>query len=257
MKVMRRHISIAVLVVSHLAVMLFALGLFSQSERVAAQDSTAQLIINTRTPTPILIESPTPTRTPTINFGIVSVEPIESANIRQAPELTAQILKTGAKPGEVFIARGKFGKWFQIEFATAPGGLAWVYEDVVKVISGDPSTLPEVSAAALPTANVETAAAQTTAEFLTQTPGAPQTATALRASATGVFVRATETPFQTQVGAPLPTFTYPPPLVEVTLPPRNTVSTVSGSGLPPIMPILGLFVLGLGGLFVAGLRRGR
>jgi hypothetical protein len=75
----------------------------------------------------------------------------------------------------------------------------------------------------------------------------------MQASATGVFTRAADDAGR-QPGVPLPTFTYPPPFVEATLPSRS--AAVSRGGLPPIVPIIGLATLGLAGLFISSLRRG-
>ncbi|PJF36331.1 MAG: hypothetical protein CUN49_06020 [Candidatus Thermofonsia Clade 1 bacterium] len=213
------------------------------------------LFIPTVTPRLEVVETATPTRTPTVNMGLIRVEARLEANIRTAPSLDAQILAK-ALPGQFYAARGRYGEWIQIQFERAPTGLAWVYREVVNLTGGNFESLPPIDLDAVPTPNLQTAAAQQTAEYLTATPGAPQTATALQAQATGVFTLAAAVPEQLPVGAPLPTFTYPPPYAEATLPARPS-ATINSGGIPPIMPILALGALGLGGLLISSLRRGR
>ncbi|MFQ3536417.1 MAG: SH3 domain-containing protein [Aggregatilineales bacterium] len=223
--------------------------------RAQGNPTAVPLVIPTVTPRLELAETATPTRTPTVNMGLIRVEARLEANIRTAPSLDAQIL-TKALPGQFYAARGRYGEWIQIQFERAPSGLAWVYREVVNLSGGDFESLPPVDLDAVPTPNLQTAAAQQTADFLTATPGAPQTATALQAQATGVFTLAAAAPEALPIGAPLPTFTYPPPYAEATLPTR-IASALGGGGIPPIMPILALGALGLGGLFISSLRRGR
>lgn len=251
-----RAVRIGLLALLAAALLTLILAGLPRPNAVRAQggDTPLPAFVPSRTPTPILEFSPTPSRTPTVNIGTIRVEARIEANIRSAPNLEAQVLAK-VKPGRTYPVRGRYEKWLQIEFNGSPTGLAWVFEEVVKVTGGDRAAIPTIDLNAVPTANLETAAAQQTAEYLTQTPGAPETATALRASATGVFTRVAEQPQDVAPGAPLPTFTYPPPVVEATLPAR--VAQVSGGGLPPIVPIAGLGALGLAGLFVGALRRGR
>jgi hypothetical protein len=227
----------------------------SHTLRAQGAPTAVPLFIPTVTPRPEAIQTVTPTRTPTVNMGLIRVEARLEANIRTAPSLDAQIL-TKALPGQFYAARGRYGEWIQIQFERAPTGLAWVYREVVNLSGGDFESLPPVDLDAVPTPNLQTAAAQQTADFLTATPGAPQTATALQAQATGVFTLAAAVPEALPLGVPLPTFTYPPPYAEATLPARASV-VVNGGGIPPIMPILALGALGLGGLFISSLRRAR
>jgi hypothetical protein len=195
--------------------------------------------------------TPTPSRTPTQDFSLIRVEAPVQGNVRSAPSLDAQILGV-IKPGQFFAVTGRYAKWLRIQYQQAPNGIGWVYEDVVKMTGGDPASIPLIDAGAVPSPNVQTAGAQQTANYLTATPGAPETATVMQASATGVFTRAADD--ARQPGVPLPTFTYPPPFVEATLPSRS--AAVSRSGLPPVVPIIGLAILGMAGLFISSLRRG-
>jgi hypothetical protein len=67
-------------------------------------------------------------------------------------------------------------------------------------------------------------------------------------------------------GAPLPTFTPPPELVQPALSPEpaaaagdralaTTISTALQGGIPPIVPILALAAVGLVGIVIGMLRR--
>ncbi|MBO9309167.1 MAG: hypothetical protein J7551_05230 [Chloroflexi bacterium] len=222
--------------------------------RAQGAPTAVPLFIPTVTPRLEATQTATPTRTPTVNMGLIRVEARIEANIRTAPSLDAQILAK-ALPGQFYAARGRYGEWIQIQFERAPRGLAWVYREVVRLSGGDFESLPPVDPIAVPTPNLQTAAAQQTADFLTATPGAPQTATALQAQATGVFTLSAA-PEALPTSAPLPTFTYPPPYAEATLPAR-TSAVVNGGGIPPIVLILALGALGLGGLLISSLRRPR
>jgi hypothetical protein len=225
--------------------------------RSAAQDATLTalpILVVTRTPTEVLFPSMTPSRTPTSDTTLIRIEAQVEANVRSAPSLDAEIL-VRIVPGQFFAVTGRYARWLQIRYDRSPSGVAWVFEDVVTISGGDPATIPEIGLDAVPSPNVETAAARQTADYLTATPGAPGTATAIQASATGVFVRPTEPGAAQGPVEILPTFTYPPPFVEATLPSRS--ASASRGGLPPIAPIMGLAALGLAGLFISSLRRGR
>jgi hypothetical protein len=106
----------------------------------------------------------------------------------------------------------------------------------------------------VPTSNPAIDGITLTADFLTRTPGAPDTATALMGSATGIFTPG-DTTATPGPQTPLPTFTDPPPLIEATLPALGSGITTE-TGVPPIVPIIGLALLGLGGLLISSLRRG-
>lgn len=225
----------------------------NQGPTFAQNPTLTPLVISypSSTPTPPPLLTVTPTRTPTTSVSLIRVEAKSEARIRTAPDLNAQVLET-AKPGKFFNVLGRRAKWIQVVYPAAPSGTAWVYEDVVSFSGGDPKTIPELDAGLVPTANVQTAAVLQTAQFITGTPGAPLTATAVQAVATGMFTKVADSG-GTPLG-PLPTFTFPAPILEATLPARASVSTQSG--MPPIVPIIGLAVLGVAGLLVAFLRRG-
>jgi hypothetical protein len=200
----------------------------------------------------------TPSKTPTVaGPGLARVEAKSAetgANLRAAPSTESEILGN-IKPGQFFGVIGRSNKWLQIQYDRAPNGRAWVYEDIVNITGLDPAQIPLIDETGIPSPNVVTGAAQETANFLTQTPGAPQTATVLQSSATGIF-----TPIGGAIvdgptsSVPLPTFTFPPPVVEATLPSPASANASQG-GVPPIVPIIALGGLGLFGLFISGLRR--
>ncbi len=175
------------------------------------------------------------------------------ANIRQSPDPNSEKLGT-IFPGHFYPIIGKYGNWYQILYGVPnPDSTGWVYGEIVNV-TGPANAIP--TAPDVPTANLSTAAAKNTAAYLTQTPGAPGTATALQLSATGVIVNDPNSSGTAQAtsSGPLPTFTFPPPLVEATLAPHTSTKPNQG-GLPPIVPIVGLLVVGLLGLLISGLRR--
>jgi hypothetical protein len=222
-------------------------------------------------PTQVLSPTPgaplsAPTSITTPGSGQVVIEALDAttgANVRGTPDVTSSANIIGnIKVGDFYQVVGQYtnsyGKWYEILYVF-PGSQsipAWVYSAVVKS-PGDPAALkavPVVNPKDVPTPDAALLA-QSTAAFLTGTPGAPGSATALQGSATGISTinalgAATLTP-----GGVLPTFTYPPPLAEATLAPRIKTSTSPGS-LPPIVPIIGLFVVGVLGLLIGGLRRG-
>ncbi len=209
------------------------------------------------TPTEVVQVTITPSRTPTdviASAGRIEAKSKDTgANLRASPSTDSEKLGT-IFPGQFYIIVARYQKWIEIQYDKTPSGLAWVYEDIVNITGIDPAVIPTVSDNGVPTANVATAAARQTADYLTQTPGAPETATAIMASATGIFARNTDTTDQPTDAALLPTFTYPPTIVEATLPPKASDST-NRSGVPAIVPIIVLAGLGIAGLFISGLRR--
>jgi hypothetical protein len=217
-----------------------------------------QLVIPTLTATVVKQVTLTPSRTPTQGGpGLARVEAKSQdtgANLRAAPSTESEKLGT-IYPGQFFGVIGRADKWLQIQYDKSPNGLAWVYEDIVNITGLDPAQIPTVDQTGVPSPNVATGAAQATANFITLTPGAPQTATVLQSSATGVFTRvAGDAAAGPTSSGPLPTFTFPPPFVEATLPTPASASTRQG-GVPPIVPIIALGGLGLFGLFISALRR--
>jgi hypothetical protein len=238
-----------------LGCLLAALGLtMSKPVRTQAQGTPVPLVINTATPTEVLFVTATPSRTPTQSISSLRVEAKSEANVRASASIDAQVYAK-VLPGQFFPVVGRFGRWLQIRYERSPSGFAWVYDEVVNISGGDPNSIPNIDPNAVPTNDVAAAAAQNTANFLTGTPGAPETATALQASATGAFA-AVAVNADSNANEPKVTFTYPPPFAEATLPPRSNPA-VGGGAMPPIVPIMGLGVLGLFGLFIGTLRSGK
>jgi uncharacterized protein YgiM (DUF1202 family) len=222
----------------------------------AQQPTSIQLIIPSVTATVEVVISLTPSRTATQFISQLRAEAKDAtvgANIRSGPGTEYQRIGN-IKPGTFYAVVGRYEKWLQVQFPGAPSGLGWVFEDIVVVTGGELSALPTVDLNAVPTLNVGTAQLQATLDYITGTPGALETATAIAAAATGVF-SANSAGGAQPVGpqTALPTFTFPPPFQEATLPTRGVA--VNTGELPPIVPIVGLGVLGLAGLAISALRR--
>jgi hypothetical protein len=234
-------------------------------QRAAAQGAVpTPLPINipTRTATPVPQITTTPSRTPlpggnTAGEGRVEAkDKTTGANVRASPSTDAEILGK-IYPGQFYAIIGRSVQWLKIQYDKVPSGVAWVYEGVVNITGISPSAIPTIDPSGVPTANLETNAAKQTADYLTRTPGAPGTATALQGSATGVFTRVAAN-LSGESGAStaeaLPTFTFPPPMAEATLPGRKS-SPISQGGLPPVVPIMVLGGVGMLGLLISALRR--
>jgi hypothetical protein len=242
-----------------LSVWLFVtlVGFIGFGRAVAQGPVATPLPINipTLTPTPVPQITNTPSRTPTLaQIRVEARSKDTGANLRASPSTDAEKLGT-IYPGQFLVVTGRWARWIQVQYDKSPTGLAWVYEEVVNITGGDPNTIPTIQPGAVPSPNVATGAAQQTAAFLTATPGAPQTATVIQLSATGVFTRVAidGTEARTRAG-PLPTFTYPSSLIEATLPARVS-TTANQGGIPPVVPIIALGIVGLAGLLISGLRR--
>ncbi len=211
--------------------------------------------IASATATQPLVSSPTPSRTvaPIGSSVIEAKDKTVGANIRQSPDPGSEKLGT-IFPGKFYPVVGKFGNWYQIIYGQPdPDSSGWVYKDIVNLSGPPPALIP--TASSVPTSNVATGSVKATAEHLTLTPGGIESATALQLSATGVIaVNANGTAIAPTSGQPLPTFTFPPPLIEATLSPRINAVSAQGS-IPPIVPIIGLSAVGLLGLLISGLRR--
>jgi hypothetical protein len=242
---------------------LLVMALLDGATTLAQATATAvPLLIPTLTPTIEIQVTEPPTRTATAaaisNARVEARDKETGANVRSAPDVNSEKLGT-IFPGQFFSVIGRYQQWLQILYDKSSNGRAWIFEGVVNVTGLDPAQIPTILPNALPSPNVATGAAQQTAAVLQSTPGAGQTATVLQASATGVFTATLDGSTSSNNSAidpnePLPTFTFPPPFVEATLPPRFSASTSQG-GIPPIVPIIVLGGIGLFGLFVSALRR--
>ncbi|RPI92979.1 MAG: hypothetical protein EHM39_13190 [Chloroflexi bacterium] len=217
------------------------------------------------TPTPLMIQlptntpvpgspTPTPSFTPTSEGRAMAEALSPDTNVRSNTTLD-EASKIGLiSPGTQYPILGKYFQWYQIEFPTSPDGTAWVHQSVIR-ISGDEALIPDLTVQEPATPDPAALAAGETAQAVTLTPGGLETLTAeanLANSTVDPNQPATLVP-----GAPLPTFTNPAftstPILLIQPDVAETAS--GGSGLPRILPILGLGALGLLGLLISFLRR--
>jgi len=209
-----------------------------------------------------IISSPTITRTPTPAAVMVSAkEGAGEVNVRAEPDVESDRLGS-IRAGEFYPVLGRYFRWIQFQYDTSPTGRGWVFDELVD-ITGDASTIPDLSQQALPTHDPAIAAATQTQEAVTQTPGGILTITAETRilPVPGVdssLMVTSETSVQV-----LPTFTYPPDIVAIAPTEATEINTTSPeappfevpNNVPPILPILALGAGGLLGLVVSSLRR--
>lgn len=211
----------------------------------------------------------TPTATWTPSPAIVMLEARAEAgpiNVRADADIESDRLGT-IQAGELYPVLGRRFRWLQIQFLSAPEGRAWVFEELVTV-TGDEGSIPNLILAAPPAIDqAEVDATRTQAAF-TQTPGAVLTMTA---GARILDLPGRELDLSAAEGVEsggrdnlLPTYTYPPNLVQSTATPpgqiqRETPETrpqVPGvpERIPPAVPIAILATGGLLGLVLYSLR---
>ena len=208
----------------------------------------------------------TPTHTPTVPGRAVLEAKADAGevNVRSDADIGADKIGT-IHAGDQYAVIGKYFRWYQFQFDLAPGGKGWVFDELVN-ITGDPSTIPDLSAEALPTDDPVVVGATQTQDALTQTPGGVLTAT--ENSRELVLPGTPAAPSGDEAAlngdAPLPTFTFPPDLIAatpvdlslITPTPSPSLNTISvQDGIPPIVPIVVLGGFGLLGLFVSSMRR--
>ncbi len=215
----------------------------------------APVVLPSASPTVEVLVTATATRTATPVGPALAEALVEGTNVRAGPDIAAERLGQ-INPGTTYpiMGRAEGTRWYRIQFPDAPNGIAWVYEEVVS-ISGNVDAIPEIKTSTLPTVDVGRAQATQTIEALAQTPGALETATAAAGIAGVVVTGGPALPTSTL--APLPTFTAPagPVVQATTFIPQTTQTSDNGSDLPPIIPIIGLGVLGGLGLLISILRR--
>lgn len=217
------------------------------------------------TPTPLQLQFPeptatepaltaTPTRTPTVVLNNFVEARANDTNVRAGPDINAE--RVGLiYPGTQYRVLARRFEWYQIEFPESPTGSAWVHNSVVD-LTGNLADIPEVELEQIPTIDPTFIAAQETARFVRETPGALATLTAaVEVTPTGVFTTSPDELFTLDPSAIPPTFTEPPYTNTPIVIPRGAPVTTSTGGLPPIVPILALAALGLMGLLVGLLRR--
>jgi hypothetical protein len=166
---------------------------------------------------------PTVTGTPIGALVVVLDNEQGFVNVRAGPSTVAYeivgVLISGQQvPG---VGRSPGGDWVQVAYPGVPGGVAWVWSDLVevrgslRVVEPPPTPTPAMTATIDPTL---------AAQFLVEVPPTR-----------------------------LPTFTEPPPISQPTLPVDSPIAT---SGRVPIgLVIIGLAVVGLFGTLVSLLGR--
>jgi hypothetical protein len=241
----------------------------------AQEGATATPIpISLVTPTPnatVPLAAPTATWTPTA-APLAVLEPLDSANVRAEPDVAAQQLGV-IRAGEVYTVTGRYFDWYQFQYEGAPTGRAWVFGQLV-TITGDPSTIPDLSEQLLPTTDPLLLNAEQTQAAITLIPGGAETATAaargvvatLQLPGSGASGGSLATSAPDAIGTPQPTFTYPPGVVRVTPAPAAAFGANDANApieltqedidnLPPIVPILAMGILGGVGLVLSLITR--
>lgn len=151
----------------------------------------------------------------------------EKANLRSGPNTDYDLVGVMVRGQEApALGRSEAGLWLQIEYLGVPDGVAWVYSPLVQV---------NVPISSLPI--IEPPPTPTPVPFPTLDPE---------------LVLSLEPTFGP---TRLPTFTPAPPLAQATLLPSAGVTT--GTSFPPVLAIVGFFVMGLFGAVVSFLRAGR
>jgi hypothetical protein len=212
-----------------------------------------------------ILSTPTITRTPTQSAVMIEAKAeAGEINVRAEADIESELLGT-IRAGEFYPVLGRYFRWIQFQFDVSPSGRGWVFDELVN-ISGDASSIPDLSQAPLPTEDPFAAAATQTQAAITTTPGGLLTVTAQS--------RVIDVPLnqENNSAAPnqdtaelLPTFTFPPDIVAQapTAVLATSTPTLTPDGLPltgsdevpPILPILLLAGGGLLGLLVSWLRR--
>jgi hypothetical protein len=166
---------------------------------------------------------PTVTGTPVGALAVVLENEQGFVNVRAGPSTVAYEIVGVLISGQQVPALGRSpgGDWIQVSYPGVPGGVAWVWSDLVevrgslRVVEPPPTPTPAMTATIDPTL---------AAQFLVE---APPTR--------------------------LPTFTEPPPLAQPTLPVDAPIAT---SGRVPIgLVIIGLAVVGLFGTLISLMSR--
>lgn len=250
---------------------------------LAAHHTTQAQLGPTATPLPVnmggvIPATATPPNQPTATWTpqptpAVQLQAIEFANVRAEPDTTAAQLGV-IRTGENYPVTGQYGLWYQFQFPNTPGGVGWVFGELV-TLSGDASAIPVLDPAALATLPPAALDATATQAILTQTPGGFLTATAqslLAASALPAESSSGGSAAMRGAGQLLPTFTYPAglaavapiaaltnaPVGEATAVPRTDLSITrdeTSERVPPLLPIAILAAAGILGLAVSALRR--
>jgi hypothetical protein len=165
---------------------------------------------------------PTVTGTPVIGTAIVLDNEQGFANVRSGPgtlgyEIIGVLVIGQQVPA---VGRTAVGEWIQIAYPGVPGGVAWIYKDLVEIRGNLPIVEPPPTITPRTTPTVDPTLA---AQFL-------------------VEVEPTR----------LPTYTAPPPQVIPTF--EDASMGNSPTRLPVGLVIIGLAVIGVFGLLISFLR---
>jgi hypothetical protein len=252
------------------AVLLLMIGVQTALAQEGATSTPLQ--INLVTPTPAAITTlpgvtATWTSTP-VPLAVLTA--IDTANVRAEPNINGALLGQ-IRAGERFTVSGRYFEWYQFQYDRSPNGRAWVFGQLV-TIEGDPNAIPEITDEPAATIDPLVAGATQTLNAIILTPGGDLTATEAARGVISTLVipgvvnngRATELP----AGTSLPTFTFPPGLVQdggtsiaaQAVTPEPTIELTESallSTLPPIVPILALGTLGILGLIFSSRNRGK
>lgn len=152
------------------------------------------------------------------------VEILDEVNVRLGPGVDyAKVGVLTAGQWAPAVGRSAAGEWIQIEYLGSPDGLAWVYTVLVRVVPPSAS-LPIVEPPPRPTPRITSTIDPTlAAQFIDLAP----------------------------MSTRLPTFTPVDPIAPSTPEP---VEASQSAGFPPMLAILGLFVVGVFGTTISVLR---
>ncbi len=165
-------------------------------------------------------QAPTVTSTP----GGPSILVPDQVNVRLGPGTDYDqvgVLNSGQEAPA--IGRSPGGDWIMITYQGVPGNVAWVYSPLVTLLNLGAGVLPIVEPPPTPTPRITPTIDPTLASQFNLGAG---------------------------LATHLPTFTAPPPPVYPTYEPV----TLSRTGIPPLLPIAGLVIIGAFGLLVSILR---
>jgi len=166
---------------------------------------------------------PTVTGTPVGALAVVLDSEQGFINVRAGPstvayEIVGMLVEGSQVPA---LGRSPGGEWIQVAYPGTPGGVAWIWKDLVEVSGSLPVIEPPPTATPMITATIDPTLA---AQFLVEVPPTR-----------------------------LPTFTEPPPVVQPTLPVDAPIASQAG-GLPMGMLIIGMLVIGVFGTLISFLR---
>jgi hypothetical protein len=169
------------------------------------------------------ISIPTVTGTPVGALAIVLDSEQGFANVRGGPSTLGYDIVGVLVEGQQVPALGRSpgGDWIQIAYPGVPGGVAWIWSDLVEVRGSLPIAEPPPTSTPQVTPTIDPTLA---AQFLVEVPPTR-----------------------------LPTFTAPPPLSIPTFAANEPVATSSGR-VPMGLVIIGMAVLGLFGTLISLLR---